>query len=186
MQEKQCARCSRLLPLTDFKWLYRHDRGKDERFRDAWCQPCRRAYKRLPAQLEKAAARTWIKKELDPALKEQSRLRSSAYYKAHKELVLAKMRTKGAAGGWLHNRLRKKFGIGLDEYYAMHEAQGGKCKLCGREEMTRQRRLAVDHCHTTGKVRGLLCHHCNTGLGNFNDSVELLHKAVAYLRETGA
>ncbi len=181
MQAKQCARCHRSLPLTQFRWLYRHDRGKDERFRDAWCSACRREYKRLPAQREKQAARQWLRKELDPALKEQSRQRSASYYEKNRAKVLAKMRETGKAGGWLNNRLHRKFGISLDEYQEMHDTQEGKCKLCGRPDRTKQRRLAVDHCHATLKVRGLLCHHCNTGLGNFMDDVELLKRAVAYL-----
>lgn len=63
----------------------------------------------------------------------------------------------------------------------MAEAQEFKCKLCTRPEVTRQKRLAIDHCHVTGKIRGLLCHHCNTGLGNFMDDVGLLKLAIAYL-----
>ena len=181
MQEKQCARCKRLVELKLFRWLYRHDRGKDERFRDAWCAACRREYKRLPQHREKATARLWIRKELDPALKQDSRDRASAYYQKNRETVLAKMRKRGAEGAYLNSRLQTKFGISLGEYQAMHAAQNGKCKLCGRDERTRQRRLAVDHCHATLKIRGLLCHHCNTGLGNFMDDVELLRLAIAYL-----
>lgn len=116
-------------------------------------------------------------------LREQQRLRAASYYEKNRDAVLAKMREKGKAGGWLNSRLREKFGIGLSEYLAMVDAQAGKCKLCGREESTRQRRLAVNHCHATGKVRALLCHHCNTGLGNFMDDIALLRKAVDYLEE---
>lgn len=181
MPEKQCARCDKSKDLRGFRWLYRHDRGRDERFRDAWCTGCRRAYKREPAQREKASARAWIKSHLEPARKEQARQRSHSYYHQHRETVLAKMRARGAAGGWLNNRLRKKFGIDLREYQRLHDLQGGNCALCGQPERTRQRRLAIDHCHATHRVRGLLCHHCNTGLGNFMDSPELLKKALTYL-----
>jgi len=69
----------------------------------------------------------------------------------------------------------------------MLEAQGGVCKLCSKPE-TRVNpqtggvsRLAVDHCHKTGVVRGLLCLDCNTGLGKFGDDPTLLLKAVEYL-----
>lgn len=170
-----------MLPVESFKWLYRHDRGKDERFRDAWCTACRRAYKRLPEQRAKANERMWLNKRIRPELKEAARVRSKSYYEQHRERILTKARARGRAGKWLDNRLRAKFGIDLAEYQRMTEAQGGKCKLCGREERTRQRRLAVDHCHKTQRVRGLLCHHCNTGLGNFMDDVALLRLAVAYL-----
>ncbi len=181
VQEKQCARCERTRPLDEFKWLYRHNRGKHERFRDAWCANCRREYKRLPAQRAKAAERAWLNVRIRPELREKSRLNSKSYYENNRAKVLEKARIKGQAGGWLDTRLRQKFGIGLLEYQQMVEAQENKCKLCGREERTRQRRLAVDHCHATMKIRGLLCHHCNTGLGNFMDDIDLLRRAIAYL-----
>lgn len=142
---------------------------------------CRRAYKRTADQRAKATERQWLKTQQSPELREKLRLRAAGYYEKNRAKVLAKMREKGRAGGWLNNRLKEKFGIDLAEYQRMVEAHGGKCKLCGREERTKQRRLAVDHCHFTGKIRGLLCHHCNTGLGNFMDDIDLLRKAVAYL-----
>ena len=184
MQEKPCSRCGKVYQVDEFRWLVRHDRGRDERHRDAWCRLCRREYKRLPQQREKASARQWLNTQASPELREKQRLRAKAYYASHKRDVLAKMREKGKAGGYLDGRLRSKFGIGLAEYLGMVEAQAGKCRLCGREESTRQRRLAVDHCHSTGKVRGLLCHHCNTGLGNFMDDAGLLRRAILYLEES--
>ena len=83
--------------------------------------------------------------------------------------------------------LKKNFGISLDEYNKMLKDQNGVCKICGNPEMTyhnnsdRLRNLAVDHCHTTGKVRGLLCSRCNQGLGNFRDNPDFLAKAISYL-----
>ncbi len=73
--------------------------------------------------------------------------------------------------------LQKKFGISLDEYRALHEAQDGRCAICGDRETARRRGgdsprdLAVDHCHITGKVRGLLCFMCNTSLGRIEGRV---------------
>jgi hypothetical protein len=58
----------------------------------------------------------------------------------------------------------------------MREAQGGLCKICGKEK-----RLVVDHCHETGQVRGMLCFSCNTGIGQLGDSVDMLKAAIAYL-----
>lgn len=179
--EKQCARCKRTHPIASFRWLHRHNRGKHERFRDAWCVPCRREYKRQPDQLARAAERAWLQARLDVKVREARRKRSASYYEKHRREVLERARKRGAAGGWLNTRLRKKFGIGLVEYQQMAERQQNKCALCGREERTRQRRLAIDHCHETNKIRGLLCHHCNTGLGNFMDSIALLKLAVTYL-----
>ena len=83
--------------------------------------------------------------------------------------------------------LVKRFGITYTDYLEIHNIQEGLCALCGFPEMAvdhrtkKPRMLAVDHCHTTGNIRGLLCTKCNTGLGNFLDSKELLEKAIKYL-----
>jgi hypothetical protein len=63
-----------------------------------------------------------------------------------------------------------------EQLQGMIEEQSGKCGICEREET-----LYIDHCHSTGKVRKLLCLQCNTGLGNFRDDKALLGKAIEYL-----
>lgn len=79
----------------------------------------------------------------------------------------------------------KKFGITLDEYYAMSEKQNGKCAICGAEVGDAMgNRLYIDHNHKTGKVRGLLCSDCNFGIGKFKDNVALMKNAIKYLEET--
>lgn len=84
-------------------------------------------------------------------------------------------------------RLRQNYGITLDEYAALFEKQKGLCKICAQPESDTYRgkvkRLAVDHCHETGKIRGLLCQHCNTILGKANDDPDRLEAAAAYLRD---
>lgn len=83
----------------------------------------------------------------------------------------------------LHIVLKTKYKIGIDEYKALLERQGGLCAICKRPPVG-NRRLAVDHCHRTGHVRALLCINCNLGLGNFQDSAELLMLAAKYLEVT--
>ena len=83
----------------------------------------------------------------------------------------------------------KKYGLTVEDYDRMLKEQNGKCLICLSEEACRtyaSYSLFVDHCHETGKVRGLLCHHCNSGLGHFKDSEELLKKAIGYLNESRA
>jgi hypothetical protein len=83
---------------------------------------------------------------------------------------------------------RLNYGLTSDAYAEMLKAQGGVCKVCGRPETRLSRftqkvmELSVDHCHDTGRVRGLLCGKCNVGLGSFRDSPEALEAAAAYLR----
>lgn len=77
--------------------------------------------------------------------------------------------------------LKRYYGITLEEYDLLLEKQGYKCAICGIDKAENVKSFAVDHCHKTGKVRGLLCHKCNIGLGHFDDSSNLLIKAVSYL-----
>ena len=81
--------------------------------------------------------------------------------------------------------LKKHYGITLEWYNEQHEKQNGLCAICGKPEtaVVRGNRisLAVDHCHETGKVRGLLCRACNNAIGAFNHDINVLNKAIAYL-----
>lgn len=76
----------------------------------------------------------------------------------------------------------RDFKITPKEYNTMFLEQEGKCCICGKEEHEMQQNsLCVDHCHKTDKVRGLLCHSCNVGLGRFKDNIEYLKNAINYL-----
>lgn len=73
--------------------------------------------------------------------------------------------------------------ISPNEYSALEMAQGSRCAICGTgNKGTRIRYWCVDHCHSTKKIRGLLCNKCNLGLGNFSDSPERLIAAASYLQ----
>lgn len=82
---------------------------------------------------------------------------------------------------------KRRYGINLVEYNKMLIEQDNKCLICGQEETAVNRtsgskiRLAVDHCHDTGNVRGLLCTNCNTLIGRAKDSVDVLKSAILYL-----
>lgn len=80
-------------------------------------------------------------------------------------------------------RLQKFYGVTLADYDEMLENQGNGCAICGMTPSENGRRLFVDHDHNTGKVRGLLCSKCNSGLAMFCDDSTLLLKAVEYLKE---
>lgn len=81
--------------------------------------------------------------------------------------------------------LKRKYGITIEQYTAMHDKQSGLCAICSRPETAvirgRPISLAVDHCHTTGAVRRLLCSKCNLGIGSFSHDRDLLAKAIKYL-----
>jgi hypothetical protein len=74
-----------------------------------------------------------------------------------------------------------KYGISKEELVSLYLQQNNKCAICGDEPKT-ERGLHVDHCHKTGKVRGLLCHGCNTGIGALREDVAVFTKAISYLK----
>ena len=79
--------------------------------------------------------------------------------------------------------LQRDYGIAYDAYQDLLTQQNGACGICGSILGPGDKKLAVDHNHLTGIVRGLLCSACNVGLGHFKDSVELLDKAKQYLQQ---
>lgn len=102
---------------------------------------------------------------------------------------LAKYRSMDLKSRSMENRRRnlRKFGISENDYSLMFHKQNGTCAICKKAETDvhpkskKPQRLAIDHCHATGKIRGLLCAKCNKGLGSFKDSIESLTNAVLYL-----
>lgn len=81
-----------------------------------------------------------------------------------------------------HASLMHSFGISLLTYNKLKEKQNYCCKICGIHESKLRCDLVVDHCHNSGKIRGLLCESCNLGLGKFYDNQELLSKALNYIK----
>lgn len=87
-----------------------------------------------------------------------------------------------------HHMDRKKmlkyhYGITPEDYVNMLHKQKGVCAICGQDNPVHRGNMCVDHSHTTGKVRGLLCHTCNITLGYMKDDVNLLLNAIRYLKE---
>lgn len=78
--------------------------------------------------------------------------------------------------------MTRRYGLLYKDYLSMLEKQNHVCAICNEPEKSKSKKnLSVDHCHTTGKVRGLLCSSCNVGLGKFKDRPDLLEKAGKYL-----
>jgi len=80
--------------------------------------------------------------------------------------------------------IKKKYGLSIGDYNAILESQGGVCAANGCLETAFGGKLSVDHDHATGKVRGLLCHGCNTTLGRMGDSIEKLKGLITYLERS--
>ena len=112
-----------------------------------------------------------------------SRIRSEEY--KDKKISYQKNRKE-----WIREKAYiRMYGITLEDYTKKLIGQGGVCAICKLPEISVDKRtgnlrnLAVDHCHTTGKVRGLLCSNCNMAIGKFKDSILLIETAVSYLKE---
>lgn len=110
----------------------------------------------------------------------ESRETERAYYAKRKaaDPTYKTGRTRPRSEAQWSWHLTNKYGIDSDQFVVMFEAQGGHCAICDNSLFDV---CHIDHCHITGKVRGLLCRGCNQGLGSFNDSPAKLRQAVEYL-----
>jgi len=160
---KLCKKCNVEKPLNDMvkkEGSYRHE-----------CKECRNA--RARARLKE-----------DPEFQEKERLRGKEKYQKNKEKHLAITKRYYEENlEWRKDlHLRTTYGITMDQKIQMRDAQGNKCAICAIEFLT-DKDAYVDHCHESKKVRGLLCHCCNTGLGMFKDSMSALERAMDYLKK---
>jgi hypothetical protein len=116
-----------------------------------------------------------------------------AYYAAHRDEINTQRRRQ-----WVEHPSRKEtqrryylrsqnrrrsllkhcYGMSLEEYERLLARQGSACAICGKRSA---KTLCVDHCHATGRVRGLLCHKCNLGIGYLDDDPGLMRAAIAYV-----
>jgi hypothetical protein len=130
---------------------------------------------------EKQRAR-YYERCLAPGYREAARKRAAQWHARNREKAIAAMRERrGRDLGEREHRLRvrKRYGLSEAGYEEMMNRQNGLCAICG--ERPQKTRLAVDHDHISGKIRGLVHRKCNVGLGMFDDDIEKLKRAVAYL-----
>lgn len=79
-------------------------------------------------------------------------------------------------------KLQRAYDISYQEYLVMLEAQNGCCAICGTDDTGKRKAFAVDHCHETGTVRGLLCSPCNTGIGLLKEDLGIMKRAMEYVK----
>ena len=157
MEHKKCLSCSEVLPVSSFHKDKSRKTGLRER-----CKSCR--CKHPAGKLEKKC-------------------------KACNDIFIIKNNSAKAQKycGTTCQKLYIRYGISKYNYEDMLLSCDNKCMICGEEEKATDNRtgkkyaLAVDHCHTTGKVRGLLCSGCNVAIGLFNDNTGKLKNAITYL-----
>lgn len=155
---KRCTKCLAEKPRVQF---YAHGGTRDGRA--TYCIECQKADARARRAADRERVKAWNAAARDREAPDQRAVRMRAY-------------------------LLSRYGLTVDEYEALLLEQGGVCAVCRKVEWFidprkgKPRNLAVDHCHSTGKVRGLLCGRCNRSIGHFEDDPELLSRAAAYLR----
>ncbi len=119
--------------------------------------------------IDKKKKSDWDKKNHEKK-RELFNSRAREYYKNNKDK---------SYNSWLI----RKYNISLIDKNKIFVNQGSKCAICKREDANiKVNKFYIDHDHTTGKVRGVLCHHCNSAIGYFKDNIELLLLAIEYLK----
>ena len=141
-----------------------------------YCKPCRshtaqERYKRLDPVKQKRYANDYYMRNRDRLLAKQ---------KAYTETLTPEERRLRARRA----RLKMSYGISLEQYDELVAAQNNQCAICAKEG-TDEELLAIDHCHDSLEIRGLLCRTCNAGIGLLGDTIEGLERALAYLKDCG-
>lgn len=161
--EKKCNRCGEVLATSFF---YRHKLTSDGYL--GQCKAC-------------VAARN---KAYYESTKEDQRVYAREYHSRNREACREKMRARYASNKdrYREKWIEKKYGKGALAFYNAEIAKDDKCRICGISESDAPGgRLAIDHCHATGRLRGLLCSKCNTGIGLLGDNRAILQAAITYL-----
>lgn len=177
-EKKTCRKCDTEKPLTDF---FRDASTKDGRH--TRCKSCHSASAKRWVRANPEKRREYKKTEY-ARHRDTVRARNKRWYERHRgsEAFLAKRKARSNTPEVRDTRFRREYGISLAEVEAMAEAQGGVCAICKEPERLGEKGLCVDHCHQTGRVRGMLCHKCNRALGLFNDTIAYLNAAATYLK----
>lgn len=179
-------------------------REKDSRWREANREKHNASAGRARKE-DRSKANEWARKdrESDP---EKYRNWSREYKKQNREYINAQQRERRKMNiisykqkeseyrnknrqSIRENHSARKYGMTIEQYKEFIINHNNLCSICFKEETRKTRdgettsTLCVDHCHDTGRVRGLVCHNCNNGLGRFFDSIELLQSAIDYLKK---
>jgi hypothetical protein len=160
---KPCRKCGVVKPLEDF---YRMATMRDGHRHD--CKACNLEAKRQRYLADPAFVKARVKR-----WQQENPERLNAYRRARRMEPEVKERERAG-------HLKRKYGMTIEQYDAMLLAQGGGCFICGRPPRD-DSSLHVDHDHSTGKVRGILCFCCNNALADFREDTDLLRKAIGYL-----
>lgn len=162
MSRKTCTKCGESKPLGEY---HNSVNTKDGRY--AMCKPCVNA---------KNAAWRKANKGKVAECKKRYYMRNWKAIRQHQQQYMETRKVEAAEYRRRWN-LAKRYGITLEQYAAMWDRQGGLCGVCRRQHG----RMVVDHDHSTGAVRGILCVRCNVCLGGLGDNLDGVMRLVQYL-----
>lgn len=116
--------------------------------------------------------------------KEENKIKAKEYSASYREQNKEKIKAQKLESREYQRirRLKKVYNLSVEEYDSLIEQQGNKCKVC--EVSFEENWINIDHCHSTGKIRGLLCVCCNLALGGAKDDINILNKLINYLEES--
>lgn len=155
------------------------------RYRSLKTQTTDRLYREAHRLEASERTRAWAK--ADPEKRKES---YKKYREGNKEKIRLQKKAWRKANPEKHQAANRRWKINttlkICDFNALLLKQNGKCAICQRPDSGRKQsgRLAIDHCHATNAVRGLLCHPCNSMLGLAKDSIETLSRAIAYLEQS--
>lgn len=178
---KTCKKCKVEKEISEF-YFY-----KSKNYRDGFCKVCRSENNRNWRRNTYTLNETYIRENL---LKEGNNLcfvcekvkPLSAFRKSNhvKTGYLNTCKTCLAISN-KNTKLKAAYGISLEDYDKLFATQNYKCAVC-KQLLTTQDKPSVDHCHITGRVRGILCNNCNRGIGLLKDDPQVLISAARYLK----
>lgn len=169
MKNKKCSICKMDKELKEFS----PNKSKRSGI-SSYCKPCKSVYGKKWNKENQEKKRIYNKQRYSDC-REQIREKQNIWYKNNSE--------KHCDNNW-KAKIKRNYGLSIEDYNNLYLKQEGKCKICERHQDDFKKRLSVDHCHKTGKIRGLLCDDCNTSLGKFRDDLKTLSNALKYLEET--
>lgn len=185
MLSKQCTCCKKDLLLENFTSNTTSKDGLEYR-----CKSCKKEYRLKNRNQIRKNYNLGYKLKYKKNIKNYSIKNKDIIAKRHKlyniknkeKLKLYRINNKGRV---LECKLKRVYNLSLLEYKTMLENQNNQCKICKKvfDNEALNTIPHVDHNHITGKIRGLLCHKCNSLLGYSNDNINILDEAIKYLKE---
>lgn len=168
-QVKECKTCKELLPFSSF---YK-DKSKEKLYHECkkcWCAKCKNYRENNPLSDNRKKERSqewklWISNN-----KEERKMSVNEWRKRNPKR-------------YKDSFLKRKYSITTDMYNEILNSQNNSCAICKIHESNLNYPMFIDHCHSTGRFRGLLCRNCNSGIGYFKDNISVIENSISYLEK---